>query len=252
MKVLVTFAVDAEFAPWRRMRDFRRTALGDSDVYEARLGEADLRVVVTGIGPSPASRAVRAALSERPDLCISSGLVGALRPAYQVGEILAAHTVGSSAGQGIRRSDANLLEHAIRCGATPVGRFWTSETLVRTPKEKSALSPQADAVEMESYAVLDEAARWDVPATAIRAVSDMDGEELPYDFDRARDARGRIRLPGLLVQIARRPHRLPGLLRLGRQCRQAAASLAQFLDLYIGSWQAAVGESELFSEVGAT
>jgi hypothetical protein len=130
--------------------------------------------------------------------------------------------------------------------------FRTSESLLRTAGEKQALGLEADAVEMESYAVLAEAAQWGVPGVAIRAISDGAGEDLPYDFDRARDPDGRIRLLGVLAEIARRPHRLPALLRLSRQCRHAAAFLTQFLDLLIGAWQAGISEFELYDEVGAT
>lgn len=252
MKVLVTFAVETEFAPWRRLRDFRRTVLGDIELYEARLDGAELRVLLTGIGPGPARRVVRAALGDRPDFCISSGLAGGLRPSYEVGEILAARAIGSAGGPDLVRSDENLLECALQCGATLAEKFWTSETLVRAAKEKAALRVDADAVEMESYVVLEEAARSGVPAVAIRAISDVAGEDLPYDFDRARDARGRILLSGLLAQIVLRPHRLPALLSLRQQCRLAAASLVEFLDLYIEAWQAELNESELFYEVGAT
>ncbi len=252
MKVLVTFAVDTEFAPWRRLRNFRRAPLGGMTIHEARIGDAQVRVALTGIGPGPAGRAARAALSDRPDFCISTGLAGGLKPAYEVGEILAAQAICFGGGEDILRSDESLLDEATRCGATRVEMLRTSETLVLTAEEKYALGVEADAVEMESYAVLAEAARWGVPGVAIRAISDGAGEDLPYDFDRARDPGGRIRLPGMLAQIARRPHRLPALLRLSRQCRHAAALLAQFLDLYVGAWQAGMSESELFDEVGAT
>jgi len=252
MKVLVTFAVETEFASWRRRREFRRAAVGDVGRYDARLGDGELRVLLTGMGPGPARGVVRAALSDRPDFCISAGLAGGLKPDYRVGEVLVAHAIGSAGEGKIVRSDANLLECAVGCGAKPVQRFWTSETLVRTAREKSALRFEADAVEMESYTVLAEAARWGVPGVAIRAISDVAAEDLPYDFDRARDAYGHIRLPGLLAQIAFRPHRLPALLRLSQQCRLAAASLVEFLDLFIEAWQAGLDESELFSQLGAT
>ena len=252
MKVLVTFAVDTEFAPWRRLRDFRRASLEGNNIYEAQIGDAELRVVLTGIGPGPAGRAARTALSDRPDFCISSGLAGGLKPAYEVSEILGARAICFSGSDGILRSDKSLFDCAIRCGAKPVEMFCTSERLARTAEEKYALSLEADAVEMESYAVLAEAARWGVPGVAIRAISDVAGDDLPYDFDRASDPGGRIRLPGVLAEIARRPHRLPALLRLSRQCRQAAALLTQFLDLFIGAWQAGMSESELLDEVGAT
>jgi hypothetical protein len=45
---------------------------------------------------------------------------------------------------------------------------------------------------------------------------------------------------------------LPALVRLGRQCRRAAASLALFLGQYVGAWQSWMSQSELSCEVTAT
>jgi hypothetical protein len=96
-----------------------------------------------------------------------------------------------------------------------------------------ALAGEADAVEMESFVILAEAARHGVRAAAIRAVSDTASCSLPYDFDRARDARGQIRLSALISQVIRQPRRLPALLRFARDCRFAAQQLADFLDQYL-------------------
>jgi hypothetical protein len=57
---------------------------------------------------------------------------------------------------------------------------------------------------------------------------------LPFDFEPAVDTRGRIRRGALLAALARRPHRIPALLALARDCRHAAAHLAGFLDQYVG------------------
>ena len=56
---------------------------------------------------------------------------------------------------------------------------------------------------------------------------------LPYDFDRTVDDRGRIRLAAVIAALARKPQRLPALLRLARDCRIAACQLAEFLDDYL-------------------
>ena len=48
MRILVTFALDAEFAPWRRLRRFRRVALVTPSMYEARVGAAEEDDVVIG------------------------------------------------------------------------------------------------------------------------------------------------------------------------------------------------------------
>jgi len=251
MKVLITFAVEAEFAPWR-LADFRPVGFAAGEMYGARIGEAELRVLLTGMGNDAARRAVEAAFGERPDFCISSGVAGSLRPTCAVGDILVARAVRSSVCRGILAGENHMVECAARCGAHPVHMFWSSEGLVRTVGEKYALGLEADAVEMESYTVLAEAARRGVPAVAIRAVSDTADEELPYDFDRARDARGQIRLFGVLAQVARRPQRLLALVRFARHCRKAAVSLAKFLELYVGSLATEMWLYELDSPVAAT
>jgi adenosylhomocysteine nucleosidase len=251
MKALVTFAVDTELAPWRRRHNFRRVAGADYPLYEGQIGDTAVRAVLTGIGPGHATRVMPAVLRDRPDICVSSGFAGALRPEYRAGEILAARAV-SVAGDAVLSCEESLLALALRCGARPVELFRTSETLVRTTLENLRMSLEADAAEMESYAVLAEAARWGVPAVAIRAISDLAAEELPYELDRARGRDGRVRWSGLLAQVARHPGRLPALVRLGRRCRRAAASLAQFLDQFVGAAHSWMSLAELSCDVAAT
>src|SRR5258708_40222948 len=78
MNILVTFAVEAEFAPWRNRRKFRRLP-GDRPRFEAQFGGAHVRAVLTGMGQTQALEAARRALPDRPDIWISTGLAGALR-----------------------------------------------------------------------------------------------------------------------------------------------------------------------------
>src|SRR6202007_2341357 len=50
MKVLVTFAVDAEFAPWRKLRDLRETKMDDVVLHQVQVGRAQGDFVVSGMG----------------------------------------------------------------------------------------------------------------------------------------------------------------------------------------------------------
>jgi nucleoside phosphorylase len=93
MKILVTFAVAAEFAAWRRQRGFRRVAREPFPLYSAEIGGNPVRVLLTGIGASAATRAMNWALASPTDMCIASGFAGALRPTLGVGEVLAARVV---------------------------------------------------------------------------------------------------------------------------------------------------------------
>ncbi len=233
MDILVTFAVEAEFAPWRRSRKFRKVP-GEWPRFEAEFGGARVRAVLTGMGGELALETARRVLSERPAICISTGLAGALRSGYYPGEILAARLV-SEVGEPVAvASHPELLSSAVDCGARQIERFATSKTIVARATDKCDLGKQAEAVEMESYMILAEAARHGVPAVAVRAVSDTVDFDMPYDFARARDARGQIRLGGILSQVLRHPSHFPALLALARNCRLAARHLGEFLDVYTG------------------
>jgi len=151
-----------------------------------------------------------------------------------VAELLAARVVRRAGRELAVASDRQLFAAACDAGARPVDRFMTARHLVVSAEDKEPLSREADAVEMESFAILAEAARHGVRAVAVRAISDLAATSLPFDFERMCDARGAIRLRFLLAELVRQPQRLPALLRLARDCRLAAGQLAEFLERYLG------------------
>src|SRR5580765_7191542 len=72
MRILVTFAVEAEFAPWRRARNLKQRKIADFVVYEAKIGRASVDFVVTGMGLESAAAGTRSVLSKEHDFCIAS------------------------------------------------------------------------------------------------------------------------------------------------------------------------------------
>jgi nucleoside phosphorylase len=233
MRILVTFAVEQEFAPWRKRHAFRRTESGVLPMYEARIGDADVTVAMTGIGLGHAIRAARGLLASKPDACISAGLAGGLRPEHHTGKVLTARALRMAEDKFIVKTDARLRRVAAVCGARVVDLFYSSERVITTAREKAALGMLADAVEMESYAIVTEAARVRVPAAAVRAIGDSATVDLPIDFNRTIGERGQVSIRKLLGQMASRPAVLPSLIRMGAESRRAAESLAQFLDNYV-------------------
>lgn len=233
MKILVTFAVASEFAAWRRHHDFRQIAHEPFALYVSEIGGHAVRALVTGMGTAAASEATRWALGSPADICISSGFAGALNADLNVGTVLAGRVVLRAERELAVASDHQLLAVAQEVGAQQAERFLTSEHLIADAAQKVALRGEADAVEMESFEILAEAARRGVRAVAVRAVSDTVSFSMPYDFEAARDERGQIRMSVLLAQIVRQPQRLPGLFHLARDCRFAARQLAEFLDRYL-------------------
>jgi len=204
-------------------------------MFEAMFGGARVRAILTGMGQDHALEAAKRSLGYKPDLCISTGLAGSLRSGYRPGDILAARLV-SEVGEPVAvASHRELLSTAVDCGARQIERLATSKTLVARAEQKRELGSQAEAVDMESYTILVEAARCGVPAVAIRSISDTVDFDMPYDFEQARNAQGQIRTMQVVSQVLRRPTGLPDLMRLARNSRFASRRLADFLDAFAGT-----------------
>ena len=208
---------------------------GDWPVFDTMFGSIRVRAVLTGMGQDHALKAAQKFLAEKPEICVSTGLAGALREGYRPGDIVAARLVGEVGEPVAVASHRELLSTAVDCGARRIERLATSRTLVTRAAQKRQLGSEAEAVEMESYTILAEAARHGVPGIAIRAVSDTADFDLPLDLGRATDGRGQIRVAGIVSQVLRRPSGLPGLLKLARDCRLASRRLGDFLDAYAGT-----------------
>jgi len=202
-------------------------------IYRKGVGETDILVALTGIGAVRGRRSTSYALQAKPDACISSGLAGGLKEEYVRGEILAATQVAELNGKNVVRCDAELVARAKAAGARVVERFLTSPSVVSASAEKKTLGAQGDAVEMESAGVLAAASAVNIPAVAIRVISDDASQDLPVDFNRVISAKGKLRPVRLLGSIAAEPAKLRGLLQLAGDSKKASAALADFLDRYI-------------------
>ncbi|MGH9732476.1 MAG: hypothetical protein ACRD4A_12325 [Candidatus Acidiferrales bacterium] len=233
MKILVSFALEVEFAPWRQLRSFTRAAELDFAAYDTTVGAADVRAVLTGVGPERARSLIAGALQWEPNVCISSGVAGSLRAAYRVGEVFVAREVMELESGRTIVMDRELVEAAERRGVRLAERLLSSANMVVTAEGKGRLGRMAEAVEMESFAVLTEAAGRKIPAVAIRAISDEVDQDLPMDFSGVLDDQGKVKASKVARSLARAPHKLPALLRLGRDTKLAATKLAEFLDGYI-------------------
>ena len=242
MRILVTFAVEAEFAPWRRLREFAKSHelassyAGVMAAYVSKAGNDRIEVLLTGIGRESCERIFanhQIAPTDRPDIVISSGLAGALRQNLKPGDLVAARTTRTLNNETKVDSDLSCLRLAADSGAIPIDTLITADRIVPTAEEKSRLAYSGEVVEMESAFILNHFARLGVPVLALRGISDSANEDLPLDFDRCLTPQGEIKPMNLINQIVRRPGNLPSLIRFGRQSSQAAQNLAQFMDKFV-------------------
>jgi adenosylhomocysteine nucleosidase len=232
MRILVTFAVDWEFKPWLRLGKFQAVP-GNRRAFRTQLAVNDVCVLLTGVGPENAVRSIRNFTDKIPDACIASGLAGGLKPQYRPGEILVARSARAEATGAVFESSEELFKGAAECGATPVNQFISTGRVVRTVHEKSQLSTSADAVDMETFAIMKEMSGLGVPCVAVRSIADSAEMNVPCDFDSALDESGRIRIVQVLGQVVSDPWQARPLARLGVRSSRAAASLARYLDGFI-------------------
>ena len=233
MRILLTFAVAAEFAPWRKRRGFEKIAKGKAQFFRARIGDSEVNVLLTGVGGRNAwLEATKAIWGGAVDVCISSGLAGALRPEYHLGDVLAARAV-RAAGRMQVAADRELVRLAEQHGARAVDSFYSADHVIGLASEKRELASLADAVEMESGEVLYEAAALGARGVAIRGISDRADQNLPLDFNRVVTSTGEVSIPRVLGEMVRHPLSTPALIRFGNQSRVAAEKLAAFLDRYV-------------------
>jgi len=242
MRILVTFAVDAEFAPWLALRKFREQVLvpdhwsGGLKVYEAECGNNKVWVFLTGIGAGMRKGLfplVICAKQAGVDLLISSGLAGSLKQELQVGDVIAPRRIGTLRdGTGIR-ANPDLLQIASGRGSKLVDALLTANHIIETGEEKSRLASWGDAVDMESYSIMEEFSREGIPSVTVRAISDASDEDLPIDFSKCLTTEGKVKTLPLLKRLLQRPAKTADLVRFGVRTKKAAQGLAQFLDSFV-------------------
>lgn len=249
MRILVTFAVEAEFAPWRRRHRFTRDKIRIPglpldrpfyEAYEAGVGGIDVDVLLTGIGwenlfINIAHKALRDLLKRKPDCCVSTGLAGGLNDELHPGEVVAASQLVLRQGEARILSNKGLLKVAETCGAKIANTLITESHIVSEASVKSAMSKLGDFVDMESYHILQIVSGTQIPAIAVRGISDSVGEDLPLDFNKIISRDGTLRKRRLIGELARNPKKLPDLIRFGWQSNKASHSLADFLDRFVSS-----------------
>ncbi|MFM1768268.1 MAG: 5-methylthioadenosine/S-adenosylhomocysteine nucleosidase [Verrucomicrobiota bacterium] len=204
-ETLVCFALPEEARPFQR------------ESAAARLGP--VRVVIHGMGPRNAERAVAPLLEEwRPARVLTCGFAGGLDPALNHGAVLF-------------ETAEEALAARLRAAGLRAARFHCATRMAVTAAEKASLraTTGACAVEMESAVIHALCRGGSVPCATLRVISDVAGEDLPLDFNALTTPDLRLHAGRLALAIAGAPWKIPALLRLQRRTASAAAVLAASL-----------------------
>ena len=190
----------------------------------ARLGNYELVLAANGAGAQRAASAVEAALERFPaEAIVSTGFCGALAPELEIADVV----VGTAISAGSRTFPA-LYPNSAR--THQIGVVCSIDHVAQTAEEKRRLrAGGGSVVEMESGGVAERAAARGVPFCCVRVVTDLAGEDMANNFNRALRPDGHFATMSILQGALRNPLvRLPELLRLRNRCVRAARVLGEF------------------------
>ena len=199
------------------------------DTLIGRVGPNQVMLVRTGMGPKKARAKAALTLGAQasslpvpigstedgePLQCASAvlvfGLAGSLSNSVGEGDLVLYDRCISADGRAPVRCSPELtgkLAQILRAGSVScrevTGVSVPRIASTRTERERLA-QLEAEAVDMESYEVVAEAARRGVPAVVLRAVSDSVEREMP-DFNRALNSEGEFGALALARVCAARP-----------------------------------------------
>jgi adenosylhomocysteine nucleosidase len=221
MRILFVAADPMEFKGLLpRTANIRTEPAGARWTRSGRMGGHDVLFVANGMGWKRAAAAMEAARTFRPEAVVSTGFCGALDGELRIADVVAATAV-----------TGNGLEYPSRSVDAPhLGKICSIDHVAQTAEEKRKLRESgACAVEMEAAAVAAETAKYRLPFYCVRAVTDLAGETMNNDFNRALREDGHLDTINILRGALCRPtQRVPELLRLRRRCVQAAEALGEF------------------------
>jgi adenosylhomocysteine nucleosidase len=231
-KVLIAFAMQEEFAPWRRRHRFDSITTSPHPVSVTLFGNTEVYVALAGAGAPDSNHFLDLTTRLNPSLGIVTGVAAGLKPEWRPGDLLVAQSVSGPNGEAGIPGDPDLIDLAVQCGAKPAAKLITLPRIARTIAEKVRLASWGDAADMESLPLMQQWSARSIPSLALRVI--LDPVELPMtcDFEAAMDAHGQVRIMKIMAQMARRPQLLPDFLRLARQSRRVLMILARYLDRF--------------------
>ncbi len=222
--LLLVAALPVEFAGFRHLQ--RCDAAGTGWMASVMIRGRQALLVANGMGRQAACAGARAALDgSRARAIISTGFAGALDPALPVGSVIMANSIVC----GDRRFGSRLP--SVRPLHAHTGTIVTVDRIVRTATAKRRLAATGGrAVDMESAALACLAQERGLPFYCVRGISDVADRDLPLDIGRVVLPDGTLSASRLLQLAVSRPGRWGGLVRLWRDARVTARSLAEALD----------------------
>ena len=190
-------------------------------------------LAISGMGPIAAARAAEALVAAGADALLSFGLAGGLDPQLRAGAVVLPHSVLDGAtgvyttyGPWRERLAAQAAGVADAAGIVAGTLLSVAQPLTSVAMKIQARTRSgAGAVDMESFAIAEVAARMGVKFAVARVVIDSAADALPLSVIQATGAYGDVSLLRLLAGLLGAPADLPRLMHLPQRYRAARRAL---------------------------
>ncbi|MDR3572315.1 MAG: hypothetical protein P4L50_00500 [Anaerolineaceae bacterium] len=232
-------AMPQEIAPFlRRVGPYQLVKLAAFTAYRFRLFDLDCILIRSGVGLERARSASQVLIQAlRPDLLVSFGIAGAVRPGLQVGDVVTAAQVcpledASSPEcylplvqlpEAVYQAVAQSLR-SLRAGFTIGTVLTTRGSQVLPPLPEQAVNPLLD---METAAIAQVAHNEGaLPLLSLRSVSDSLDQPLPFDLAKFYDSQQNLRMARLAAALILQPSLFAKTIRFNQNARLACENLA--------------------------
>ncbi len=188
----------------------------------------EILVAVSGMGLTAAGLAAGALVEAGAGALVSWGMAGGLDPELPAGTICLPLNVISDEGASFETNPhwRSLVDAAVGARGVVHGALLSRPRPLDSIANKASAfrSSAALAVDMESLAVADVAARHGLPFIAVRVIVDTAADELPQSVAAASRG-GQVSIGRLLARLLRAPQDIPSLWRLSMRYRTAMRAL---------------------------
>jgi len=238
-KVALLCAIPQERRPiLRRLCNPSRSQVNEIPIWNCTLPNLHVTLAETGVGTVRAANAARNIIRlTAPDIVISTGFCGAVKPGLRRGDIVLAERI-LTYSTALQPSTVSLDRTLLDILGSPgkimynAGTFITTQEMVAKHRIAALLGDQYPnpVLEMESHAVAEVCSSSGIPFAAIRAISDTADQDPQPVCSKVFSEDMEISMLKLIKAVVTAPQTTRELLRLYIDTETAGRSLAEAVE----------------------
>lgn len=247
--IAVFFALSQEMASLKpQVNVLKKIRHAHAVFYQSEYCGFPITLVQTGVGKNTAGVVRHLSKCFRIQLIVSSGFAGSVNPEVGIGNlIIGKHVLSSS--QEIFDGDiqidltipgdpafVELANKVSRTGAfkSHCGDILSVNKIINQSSVKKHIGSETSAlaVDMESFAIAEQANALGIPFVVTRAISDGVDEDMEIYEDLVTES-GNVNISATALHLLTKPHHIPQLNHLRKQAKSATNTLSVFLPNFI-------------------